>query len=539
VPLKDPKDFKVIGKSVRRLDGLAKVTGRAEFGLDVQQPDMLYAMVARCPVFGGTVASLNDQAARAIPGVVDVKQIPTGVAVLATNTWAARRGRDALEVTWNEGPGAEVSTSAMREQYRKLAAKPGTVVESIGNADKTLARSARSKTIKTIEAEYEVPYLSHSCMEPLNCTVHVTPDRCDIWIGTQMQSGDRQLASATLGMKPENVHIHTTFLGGGFGRRGSFNGDTINEAVLIGKGAGKPVKVVWTREDDTRGGSYRPFFVHRMRAAVSQKGTPLAWSHTIVGQSIIAGTPLQYAFGKGPDPMSHEGVVHMPYAIKNFKVDQHDTKNAVPVQFWRSVGHSVTGFVVNGFIDEMAAAGGKDPLVLRREMLKGKPRHLAVLNLAADKAGWGKPLPAGRAQGIALQESFGSIVAEVAEVSVSEGRVRVHRVVCAADCGPVVNPDNVAAQIEGGIVFGLSAALHGAITLNGGRVEQGNFNDYPVLRMDEMPRVETHLIQSNGPMGGVGEISVPPIAPAVCNAIFAATGKRIRQLPIAASLTEA
>lgn len=534
VPLKDPQYFKVIGQSVRRLDGLDKVTGRAGFGIDVQKPGMLIAMVAHSPVFGGTVQSVDDSAALAVPGVIQVKQIPTGVAVLATNTWAARKGRDALQVKWNEGPGASISTATLREQFRKLAAKSGTQVKAIGDAPAVIAASPNA-----IDVEYEVPYLAHACMEPLNCAVHASADKCEIWVGTQFQTVDRQVAATILGLKPEQVQLHTTFLGGGFGRRGNPKSDFLSEAVHIAKGVDKPVKLVWTREDDMHAGYYRPFFLHRVRGALDEKGTPLAWHHTVVGQSILAGTMFEGAFGKGPDPTSHEGIADMPYAFPNLQVDQHDPKNAVPVQFWRSVGHSATGFVVNGFIDELAAAGKHDPVELRRELLAEKPRHLAVLNLAAEKAGWGSALPEGRGRGIALQESFGSIVAEVAEVSVTDGNVRVHRVVCAVDCGPVVNPDNVAAQVESGIVYGLSAALRGEITLSEGRVQQSNFNDYPVLRIEEMPRIETHIIKSTGPMGGAGEISTPCIAPAVCNAIFAATGKRIRRLPISASLAEA
>jgi isoquinoline 1-oxidoreductase beta subunit len=531
-PLKDPKDFKIIGTPLRRLDGHAKVTGQAQFGLDVQLPGMLTAMVARAPVFGATVQSFDASKARAISGVVDVKQIPTGVAVLATNTWAARRGRDALDIQWNAGTAVNVTTANLREQYRALSATGGQVVTNSGNVQEALAASKR-----VLEAEYEVPYLAHACMEPLNCVAHVTPGKCEIWTGTQFQSHDARTAAAILGIKPEKVELHTTFLGGGFGRRGNANSDYVSEAVQLAKLVDKPVKIVWTREDDMRGGWYRPFFFHRLRGALDARGLPAAWHHTVVGQSIIADTLFANMFPqKGPDPTSTEGAANLPYAVPNLLVDIHEPKNAVPVQFWRSVGHSSTGFVVNSFLDELAAAAGKDPLEYRRTLLSGKPRHLAVLNLAAEKASWGKPLPAGHAQGLAIQESFGSIVAEVAEVSVEGGRVRVHRVVCAVDCGPVVNPDNVAAQIESGVVYGLSAALHGAITVNAGRVEQGNFNDYPVLRMNEMPVVETHIVPSTGPMGGVGEIGVPCIAPAVCNAIFAATGRRIRRLPVSASL---
>ncbi|HUK01699.1 MAG TPA: xanthine dehydrogenase family protein molybdopterin-binding subunit [Steroidobacteraceae bacterium] len=531
LPLKPASEFKVIGRRVPRLDSRVKVTGQAEFGIDVRQPQMLYAMIARAPVFGARLTGVDDTATRAIAGVVDVKSVPSGVAVIATNTWAAKRGREALQTRWDEGAGAELATRALREEYRALVAKPGLVAHASGDVSQALAHAAH-----VIEAEYEVPYLAHACMEPLNCTVHARADRCDIWVGTQFQSEDRRQAAAALGLKPEQVALHTTFLGGGFGRRGNAKSDFIVEAVHVARDLGRPVKVQWTREDDMRGGWYRPFFLDRLRGGLDRHGMPVAWHQTMAGQSIIAGTLFEPIMKKTFDVTSVEGAADMPYAIEHLTVDIHEPVNAVPVQFWRSVGHSHTGFVVNGFLDELAAAGRKDPLELRRALLAGKPRHLAVLNAAAEHAGWGKPLPQGHAHGIALQESFGSIVAQVAEVSVMGEAVRVHRVVCAVDCGPVVNPDTVAAQMEGGIVYGLSAALHGAITLDHGRVQQNNFNDYPVLRMNEMPAVETHIIASDGPMGGVGEIAVPVIAPAVCNAIFTASGRRIRRLPITASL---
>jgi isoquinoline 1-oxidoreductase beta subunit len=529
--LKSSENFTLLGKNLQRLDGPLKVSGRAQFGIDVRQPQMLYAMVARPAAFGTSVQSFDAAAARAVPGVVEVKQIPSGVAVLATNTWAAKRGREALRARFGEAPADAVSSDLLRLEYRRLAATPGEVAREVGDAERALGAAKH-----VLSAEYEVPYLAHACMEPLNCTVHARADRCDIWVGSQFQSEDRRRAAAILGLRPEQVSLHTTFLGGGFGRRGNPQSDFVVEAVQLAKALDRPVQVLWTREDDMRGGWYRPFFLSRLQGGLDAHGMPLAWRHTIVGQSVLAGTVFESAMKKTFDPTSVEGAADMPYAIPHLKVEIHEPVNAVPVQFWRSVGHSHTGFAVNGFLDELAAAGRKDPVALRRLLLADRPRHLGVLNLAAEKAGWGASAPGGRARGIALQESFGSVVAQVAEVSVSGDAIQVHRVVCAVDCGAVINPDHVAAQIEGGIVYGLSAALHGSITLSRGRVEQSNFNDYPVLRMNEMPQVETYLVASDAPMGGVGEIAVPCIAPAVCNAIYAATGKRLRRLPVTASL---
>jgi isoquinoline 1-oxidoreductase beta subunit len=532
VALKDPATFRYIGKRVPRLDSPAKVSGRAEFGLDVRQPGMLFAMVSRAPVFGATLKSFDDQAARAVPGVIDVKQVPTGVAVIAKNTYAARRGRDALEMVWDLGPGASFSTARLAEEYRELAATPSTVVAAnIGDAHAALEEQ------HAIEAVYEFPFLAHACMEPMNCVVLVSKDRCDIWTGTQWQSGDQQNAAKALGFEPGQVNVHTTFLGGGFGRRGNGVSDVVVEAVEVAKGVGKPVQTVWTREDDMRGGYYRPFFVHRARAVLDEQGMPQAWQHSIVGQSIFATTQFTKALIKdGIDPSSVEGVSDMPYAVPNLRVELHTTESIVPIQWWRSVGHTHTAFAVNSFLDELAAAAKKDPVDYRRALLANKPRHLAVLNAVAEKARWGSALPAGRFHGVALHESFGTIVGQVAEVSVNGTDVRVHRVVCAVDCGQVVNPDGAEAQIQSAIVFGLSAALRGEISVQDGRVQQSNFDGYQPLRMNEMPVIETHFVESTGPMGGMGEPGTPCIGPAVCNAIFAATGKRIRKLPISSSL---
>ena len=529
IPLKDPKDFTLVGKPVHRLDTPSKTNGTAQFGLDVYIPGMLTAVVARAPVFGGKVVSFNADKAKAIPGVVNVVQVPSGVAVIAKGFWPAKLGREQLEITWDEGPGAAVSTADMREKFSALSKTPGLVARKVGDPAAALAGSA-----KTIAAEYEVPYLAHCMMEPLNTVVDLHEDRCEIWSGTQFQTGDRAAAAKVAGLKPEQVKIHTTLLGGGFGRRANPASDFVTEATEVAKAAKVPVKVVWTREDDIRGGWYRPMWYDHFAAGLDASGNPVAWTHTIVGQSIMTGTMFE-AFGvkNGIDSTSVEGAADILYGIPNLQVDLHSPKNEVPVQWWRSVGHSHTGFSVEAFLDEVAHAGGKDPYQLRRTLLAGQPRMLAVLDLAAQKANWGSALPVGRARGIATHFSFDSYVAQVAEVSVEkDGTVHVHRVVAAVDCGQTVNPDTVKAQLEGGIIFGLTAALKTEITLDRGRVQQRNFHDYPMLRMFESPAIEVFIVPSTDHPTGVGEPGVPPVAPAVANAIFAATGKRVRRLPI-------
>ncbi|HMG74806.1 MAG TPA: xanthine dehydrogenase family protein molybdopterin-binding subunit [Pyrinomonadaceae bacterium] len=528
VPLKDPKDFKLIGKPTRRLDTPAKVNGSAQFGLDVKIPGMLTALIARSPVFGGKVASFNAESAKAVPGVRNVIQVPSGVAVIADGFWPAKLGRDKLEIKWDEGAGANVSTTGMREQYANLAKSPGAMARKVGDPAKALAGVA-----KTITAEYEVPYLAHATMEPLNCVVDLRSAHCEIWTGTQFQTGDRAAAAAVAGLKPEQVQIHTPLLGGGFGRRANPASDFVVEAVHVAKAAKAPVKVVWTREDDMHGGYYRPMWYDHMSAGFDGSGNPIAWTHTIVGQSILEGTPFAMMIKNGIDDASVEGAADLLYGIPNLQVDLHTTRNSVPVLWWRSVGHSHNGFAVEAFFDEVAHAGGKDPVELRRTLLVNQPRMRGVLDLVAEKANWGKPVPAGRGRGIATHFSFDSYVAQVAEVSVDKnGAVRVHRVVCALDCGRVVNPDTVKAQMEGGIIFGLTAALKDEITLDRGRVQQRNFHDYPMLRINEAPEIEVYIVPSTENPTGVGEPGVPPVAPAVANAIFAATGKRVRKLPI-------
>lgn len=527
VALKDPKSYRVVGKARKRLDTPDKVNGRTQFGIDVRLPGMLHAVVERCPVFGGKVASFDAAKSKAVPGVRQVIQVSNGIGVVADNTWSAMEGRRALEVKWDEGPNASVNSASISKLFAERAGQPGAVARKEGDA-----AAAFSAAAKKIEAVYEVPYLAHATMEPMNCTAHVRADGCDVWVPTQFQTFTQATAAKLAGVKPEAVQVHTTFLGGGFGRRSEL--DFVVDAVELSKAAGAPVQVTYSREDDMQHDYYRPASYCRQAAALDADGWPVAWTNRIVCSSIMSRVFPNFV-RNGVDGTSVEGAADIPYAVPNILVDYQLTEAAVPVGFWRSVGHSQNAFFSECFLDEIAAAGGKDPYELRRRLLAKQPRHLGALELAATKAGWGTPLPAGRFRGIAVMSSFGSYVAQVAEISVnrSEG-VRVHRVVCAVDCGRTVNPDTIAAQMEGAIVYGLTAALKGAITIDRGRVEQSNFNDYEMLRLDEMPVVEVHIVPSDNPPGGVGEPGTPPIAPAVCNAVFAATGKRIRRLPVRA-----
>jgi len=524
-PLKEPANWKIIGTRVPRLDTPPKVDGSAQFGMDVVLPDMLVAVVARCPVFGGKVASFDAAAAQAVPGVRQVVQISSGIAVVAEGYWPAKTGRDALAVTWDEGATAAVSSASIARLFAQQAGRPGAQARHDGNPDRALAGAARR-----LEAVYETPFLAHATMEPMNCTAHVRQDGVDIWAPTQFQTGAHQVGAAIGGVAPEQVKVHTTYLGGGFGRR--FELDFIIEALETSKAVGAPVKVVWSREDDTRHEFYRPASYHRLRAGLDASSRPAAWTHRVVAPSIMTRV-FPDTVQNGLDGEAVEGAVELPYAVPNVHVDYVMTDTGIPVGFWRSVNHSFNAFAVEGFIDELAHAAGQDPYEYRRALLANAPRYLRVLELAATQAGWGSALPDGVFRGIAVHKSFESYVAQVAEVSVgSDGTARVHRVVCAIDCGPVVNPDTVEAQMQSGIVYGLTAALHGEIGIEGGRVIQGNFHDYPMLLMAGMPRVEVHIVPSTDAQGGVGEPGTPPIAPAVCNAIFAATGRRIRKLPI-------
>jgi isoquinoline 1-oxidoreductase beta subunit len=528
VALKDPKDFSIIGKPLPRLDTADKVSGKAQFAIDVRLPGMLTALVAHSPTFGGRVKSVKSDAALAVPGVKKVVEISSGVAVIATGFFPAKRGRDLLEIEWDLGPNAKLATDELRAEAKRLATTPGLVARKDGDV-----AAAAGSAAKRLEAEYELPYLAHATMEPLNCVVDLRADHCTVWAGSQFQTVDHAAAARTAGLDPKQVELHTTFLGGGFGRRANPASDYIVEAVEIAKAAGAPLKLVWTRTDDLRAGYYRPMWHSRIGASLDAAGAVTSWNHTIVGQSFIAGTPFEpFIIKDGIDGTSVEGAVDLPYAIPNVQVELHTTKIGVPTLWWRSVGHSHTAFVVESFLDEIAHAAGADPLALRRKLLAGKTRLLGVLERAAKEAGWGSPLPAGRARGLAVHESFNSYVAHVAEVSIEKGRARVHRVTTAVDCGRVVNPDTVKAQLEGAVGFGLTAALYSQITLKDGRVEQSNFHDYPMLRMHEMPSVDVHIVESSEPSTGVGEPGVPPVAPAVCNALFELTKKRIRRLPI-------
>jgi isoquinoline 1-oxidoreductase beta subunit len=533
VTLKDPSTFRYLGKPQKRLDAPMKVDGSAKFGIDMRVPGMLFAVIARPPVVGAKLETVDDSAARAISGVVDVKVVPAGVAVFGTNTWAAKRGRDALKIAWNEGAHSSFSTSGLRAEYRRLLNQPGAAARDTGKVQNALFTAA-----KFMDVEYELPYLAHSPMEPLNCLADVRGDSCDLWLGTQMQSPDRDAAARELGLDPAKVRVHTQFLGGGFGRRAQRHSEVVVEAVQLSKAIGKPVMSVHTREDDVRGLSYRPFVMSRVRAGVDANGAPVAWAQTIVSQGVLRGGWTDAFIPKGQpyDQSSVEGAADMPYSIPNVRVDVHDGTGPIPVLWWRSVGHSHTGFTVNCAIDELAVLGGQDPVELRRKLLAGKARYLTVLEAVASACNWAGGAPVGRGRGIALQESFGSIVAEVAEVSVEGGSVRVHKVWCAIDCGFAANPSGVIMQMESAINYGLTAAMYGEITFADGKVEQSNFHDYPMLRINEAPEIFVTIVNSGGPMGGAGEPGTPPIAPAVANAIYAATGKRVRRLPIAKNL---
>jgi isoquinoline 1-oxidoreductase beta subunit len=535
VKLKDPKNFVYIGKHVPRPDSRAKSSGAATFTQDVKLPGMLTAVVAHPPRFGARVKSFDAAKAKAVKGVTDVVAIPQGVAVLAQDFWTAKSGRDALVIQWDETAAFKLGSAEIMAEYKKVASSLGLSARRDGDVNRAFVGTA-----KTVEAAYEFPYLAHAAMEPMNCVVKLGPESCEVWNGEQFQTVDQGAIAAVVGLKPEQVSLHMLYAGGSFGRRANPQSDYLVEAAAIAKAiqGRAPVKLVWTREDDMQAGYYRPLNYHVLKAGLDAKGRIVAWHHRIVGQSILAGTAFEGAMVKnGIDVTSVEGASTLPYAIPNLSVELHSPKMGVPVQWWRSVGSSHTAFSTETFLDELAAASGKDPYELRRALLAKHPRHKGVLELAAQRAGWGKPLApapqgASRGRGIAVHESFNTFVAQVAEVTVADGRLHVDRVVCAVDCGVAVNPAIIRAQMESGIAFGLSAALHGAITLKGGVVEQSNFHDYMPLRINEMPRVAVHIVASGEKPSGVGEPATPVIAPAVANAIFAATGKRVRSLPI-------
>ncbi|NSX03168.1 xanthine dehydrogenase family protein molybdopterin-binding subunit [Cupriavidus gilardii] len=517
--LKDAHDWKWIGKGARRLDAADKITGRARFGIDVKLDGLLTAVVARAPAFGARMVSFDDSAARAVPGVRQVVAVPSGVAVLADHYWAAKRGRDALKIEW-QGADTALESAGLLRDFARLAREPGPIALEAGDVDAAIAQAQR-----VVEAEYRLPYLAHTPMEPLNCTVRIGPDGCDVWVGTQMQTLAQRTVAQITGLEPAQVRIHTTFLGGGFGRRAVQ--DFVAEATHVARAAGAPVKTMWSREEDVRGGYYRSGFVHRIRVGLDRAGRPLAWRHGMAGQS-------NHPEREGLHPTSVEGVVDSPYVLgaAAHRVVAHSPRTAVPVWYWRSVGHSHSAFAMESMVDELAHASRQDPLAYRMLLLKDAPRHRRVLEVAAQRFGWGRRAQAGRGHGIAVHACFGSVAAQAVEVSLQDGAIRVHRVVCAIDCGVAVNPDNVRAQMESAIVYGLSAALHGRVTIERGAVRESNFHDYPALRMAEMPVIEVHVIDSGESPGGAGEPGTPPIAPAVANALFQLTGTRLRELPL-------
>jgi isoquinoline 1-oxidoreductase beta subunit len=529
VTLKDPKDFRYIGKSLPRKD-VGKTDGTAIFTQDIRMAGMLTAVVLHPPRFGAKVKAVRDRQARDSSGVVDVLKIPSGVAVLATDFWSAKKGRDLLQVDWDESGAVRRSSTNLLDEYKALADKPGLAARNDGDAAAALAGAA-----KVIEATYEFPYLAHATMEPMNCVVQMNEGSCEIWNGAQLHTVDQALVASLLGIPAEQVTINTLYAGGSFGRRANPHSDYVVEATHIARAKkGTPVKLVWTREDDTRAGYFRPMYVHKIRGALDADGNPVAWEQRVVGQSILAGTLFEeFAVKDGIDASSVEGASTLPYKMPNLRVDLHTVDAGVPVQWWRSVGHTHTAYSTETFIDELAAAAGRDPVEFRTALLQDHPRHLGVLKLAAEKANWGSPLPEGRARGIAVHESFSSFVAQVAEISLQgDGGFRVERVVCAVDCGIAVNPDVIVAQMESGIGYGLSPLLMSKITLDDGKVVQSNFHDYQVLRINQMPEIEVHIVPSAEPPTGVGEPGTPVIGPAVANALFAATGKPFHRMPL-------
>ncbi len=548
VALKNSDEFTLVGHDTRRYEAQAKATGTAVFGIDSRPPGMLFAVVARCPVFGGKVLSFDGTKAKAVPGVRDVIAFETsgrgasttgGIAVLAVNSWAAMQGRKVLGVKWDLGPAAKESSAGLHEQFLTNAAKPGKIVRNDGDADSLLASSA-----KKIEAAYEFPFAAHACMEPMNCTVHIRPDGAEAWVPTQAPQWAQGAIAEAAKLPPEKVIVHTTLMGGGFGRR--YQADFVMEAAQVAKAAGKPVMVVWTREDDMQHDFYRPASYHKMQGALDANGNLAAWKHFQTSTSIAAKwrengaeKPEQGEFGTGST---------IPYLTPNIRIEYALAESSVPRAWWRSVEHSTSGFVVESFVDELAVAAGQDPLAFRMKLIGGDrkiplfdaekeppldtARLKGVLQLAAEKAGWGKPLPKGQGRGIAAFYSFDSYTAAVAEVSVKNGSVKLERLVYAVDCGRPINPEGIRAQVESAAIYGLSAASYDAITISGGRVEQSNFNDYQMPRMNDAPKTEVHVVMSKEEPTGIGEPGLPVVAPAMCNAIFAATGKRLRRLPI-------
>jgi isoquinoline 1-oxidoreductase beta subunit len=526
VALKRPEDFKLIGTAAKRLDTPAKVNGTAVYGIDVRPAGVKIATLAQSPVFGGRVKSVDDKAAKAVRGVRQIVRLDDAVAVVADHMGAAKKGLAALVIEWDDGPHATLNTKEIAVELEQATLNSGPVAQNIGDVDKALA-SAVSK----VEATYQLPFLAHATMEPMNCTVHVRQDGCEVWVGSQAVARVQAAAAKTAGLPSDKVVVHNHLIGGGFGRR--LESDGVIRAVQVAQHVDGPVKVVWTREEDIQHDMYRPYWFDRLSAGLDEKGMPIAWSHRFAGSSVLARWAPP-TFNNGLDPDTTEGAIDLVYSLPNVHVEYLRVEPpGIPTAFWRSVGPSHNVFVTESFIDELAAAAKQDPVAYRRALLDKAPRAKAVLELAAEKAGWGGAVPKGVGRGVSLQFVFATYMAQVAEVEVSkDGTVRVRRVVCAVDCGTVVNPDTVRAQIEGAIIFGITAALYGEITLKNGRVEQTNFDTYQVLRMNEAPAIEVHVVESSEPPGGMGEAGTSAIVPAVVNAIFSATGKRLRKLPI-------
>ena len=533
VTLKEPRDFNLIGRPTKRLDTADKVNGKAVFGIDVKIPGMKIATVAACPVFGGKLARLDDSRAKAVKGVRQVIRLDNAVAVVADHMGAARKGLAALEITWDAGTNSQLSTAELVAQLDATSKRPGIVAKHEGDVPRAMAGAT-----KVIDAVYEVPFLAHAAMEPMNCTVHVTKDSCEVWVGTQVLTRARATASEVTGLPLDKVRVRNHLLGGGFGRRLEIDG--VTQAVQIARQVDGPVKVIWSREEDTQHDVYRPYYYDRLAAGLDEDGMPVAFSHRVVGSSIIARwAPAGFKDGLDGDAVE---AAAGPYSFPNMAIEygRQEPPPGITTGWWRGVGVTHNAFMVEGFIDELAATANKDPVEYRRTLLAKSPRARAVLDVAAEKAGWGRPMPTGHGRGVSVIFGFGSYVAQVAEVSVSkDGRVHVQRVVCAVDCGQMVNPDTVRAQIEGGVIFGITGALFGEITIKAGRVEQGNFDSYQMLRIDEAPTIEVYLTESNEAPGGIGEPGTAAIAPAIVNAVFAATGKRVRKLPLLTAVLKA
>jgi isoquinoline 1-oxidoreductase subunit beta len=526
VVLKRPQDFTLIGTPAKRLDTPAKVNGTAVYGIDARPPGVKIATLAQSPVFGGRVKRVDDTAAKAVKGVRQIVRLDDAVAVVADHMGAAKKGLAALVIEWDDGPHAKLNTDEIAGELEKAMLKSGAIAQNIGDVD-----SAMASAVTKVEATYQVPFLAHATMEPMNCTAHVRRDGCEVWVGSQAIARVQAAAAKTAGLPLDKVTVHNHLIGGGFGRR--LEADGVIRAVQIAQHVDGPVKVVWTREEDIQHDMYRPYWFDRISAGLDAKGMPVAWNNRFAGSSVIARW-LPPGFNNGLDPDTTEGAIDLVYALPNMHVEYVRVEPpGIPTAFWRSVGPSHTVFVVESFMDELAAAAKQDPVAYRLALLDNTPRAKAVLALAAEKAGWGQPLPEGVGRGVSLQFVFATYMAQVAEVEVSkDGAVRVRRVVCAVDCGTVVNPDTVRAQIQSAIVFGITAALHGEITLKDGRVQQTNFDTYHMLRMNEAPAIEVHIVQNSEPPGGMGECGTSAIVPAVVNAIFAATGKRLRKMPV-------